>query len=321
MAVYVDDIILATSTEVMLNKIKTNLHNAFQIVDKGPIHYCLGIQVERIGNRGSIQIHQSQYIDDLLNKNNMQDCKPYYTPLNAGQKLVKSDESSNQVDATEYQSLIGSIMFLAVSTRPDILHSISKLSQFNVSPSTDHLVAVKHLLRYLKQTSNLKLVYLKTNEPLHSFVDADWAGNVDDRKSYTGYSFFLAGGAISWESKKQPSVALSSTEAEYMALSQASKEAVYLRNLIMELGFPKYVSDPIHIYCDNTGAQQLVKNPVYHARTKHIDIRHHYVRQIYEESIIELKYISTEDMIADILTKNLYRPKHEKFVKGLGLSV
>lgn len=279
MVVYVDDLILVTKTTDMMNNIKVFLSEKFEIVDKGKVHYCLGLQIERDSDRGRMKIGQSQHIKNLLRQCEMTECKPYYTPLDAGQKLVKCDKAECvKIEAEEYQSMVGSLMYLAISTRPDIAHSVSKLSQFNVAPHAKHLVAIKHLLRYLNATMDLKIVYAATEaKRLSVYVDADWGANLDNRKSYTGYTFLVAGGAVSWESRGQKSVALSSTEAEYMALSHAGKEAVYLYNISVELGFPEMVSGGITLSNDNLGAQQLVKNPVYHSRSKHIDIRYHYM--------------------------------------------
>lgn len=174
------------------------------------------------------------------------------------------------------------------------------------------------MLRYLK-TNDLSLVFKKTGKELVAFADADWASSCDDRKSYTGYTFMLAGASVSWESRKQQTVALSSTEAEYMALTAASKEAVYMRNFLKELGFDGLVKTPTMLIGDNLSSHQLVKNPVYHSRSKHIDIRYHYIREVYTKKIIELKYSPTEENIADVLTKNLSKPKHTYFSKMLGL--
>ncbi|KAH8392285.1 hypothetical protein KR215_004727 [Drosophila sulfurigaster] len=209
-------------------------------------------------------------------------------------------------------------MWVALTTRPDILHSVAKLAQRNQDPHSEHLAGVNHVLRYLASTSELKLHYKKCEQALVGYVDADWGGDHTDRRSYTGYVFYLAGGAISWKSEKQHSVALSSTEAEYMALSAACKEAVALRRLFIEIGCGDE-STPTFLYGDNLSAQQLAKNPVHHARTKHIDIRHHFVRDVVKEGHVTLKYVSTDLMIADILTKNLQKLKHTEFTNKMNL--
>ncbi|KAH8283294.1 hypothetical protein KR054_012523 [Drosophila jambulina] len=209
-------------------------------------------------------------------------------------------------------------MWLALSSRPDILHSVSNLAQRNKDPHSEHWTGVKHVLRYLASTKDLKLHYKSSNKALTGYVDADWGGDKTDRKSCTGYLFYLAGGPISWKSEKQRSVALSSTEAEYMALSSACKEAISLRRLILEIGCGEPGTSTI-MNTDNLSAQQLAKNPVHHSRSKHIDIRYHFVRDVVKEGQIVLKYLSTKEMIADILTKNLQKQKHWELTKKLSL--
>ena len=248
--IYVDDMIIAASCYEDLKAVKSQISSVFDIVDKGELSYYLGIQVERSSRK--IEIHQQKYIDELCKKFNLIECKPRYTPLDPGMKLAKGGcNPKEREDPTKYQSLIGALLYIAISTRPDIMYSVCKLSQFNVEPYTEHLVAAKHLLRYLKSTSGARLTYNKTCTNLTGYVDADWAGNIDDRRSYTGFVFLMGGGAVSWESKKQSSVALSSTEAEYMALSQASKEASYLRNLLNEFEYEKVSFKSIIIHSDN----------------------------------------------------------------------
>lgn len=155
----------------------------------------------------------------------------------------------------------------------------------------------------------MKLEYKATGVPLHGYVDADWGGDTLDRKSHTGFAFYLAGSAFSWESKKQNSVALSSTEAEYMALCTAAKEAVYLKGLLNEIGYMDK-NTSIVVYGDNLSAQQLAKNPVYHSRSKNIDIRYHFVREVVENKDVQLKYVPTDNMVADVLTKCVMKGKH-----------
>jgi hypothetical protein len=193
------------------------------------------------------------------------------------------------------------------------------LSQFNTHPHSEHLAAAKHILRYLNTTINFKLVYKKIGKNLEGFADADWAGNVDDRKSYTGFTFKLANAAVVWESRKQPTVALSSTEAEYMSLSSASRDAIYLVNLLSEIGFPQIVKIPVTIHGDNLSAMNLVKNPVYHARSKHIDIKVHFIRELYQNQQIELKYVPSSELCADVLTKILNKQRHQELITKLGI--
>lgn len=322
--VYVDDLIIASSSLESMNRIKGQINKEFELVDNGEISMYLGVNIERSSNRGSFKLSQRKYIENILEKYNMVDCKNVFTPLNPGVKLSKCNECTSfckKVDIKEYQSLIGSLLYLSICTRPDITFSVNKLSQFNHNPHEEHLNAAKHLLRYLSYTKKAYLLYDKGSETIQGFADADWGSDELDRKSYSGSVFVFAGAAINWESKKQSSVALSSTEAEYISLSQAGKEAVYLTNFVRELGFDDAIGGSITLRNDNLSAQQLIKNPVYHARSKHIDIRFHYVREIYEKQIIDLQYQQTDEMMADVLTKNLPRVKHEKFRTLLGIKL
>lgn len=207
-------------------------------------------------------------------------------------------------------------MYLAVMTRPDISYSVSYLSQYNDCFDTSHWKSAKRILRYLQHTKNFCLKYKKGSSQLLGFVDADWGSNVIDRRSYTGFCFKYSDCVVSWESTKQKTVALSTTEAEYMALSEASKEAVHLRNLLGEM---KGSFDCVLLYCDNQSSIKLSNNPVYHKRTKHIDVRHHYVREVIANKFIDLKYIKTNEMVADVLTKALPSIKHYKFLSDLGI--
>ena len=203
-------------------------------------------------------------------------------------------KNCSKVDVTNYQSLIGSLMYLAISTRSDIMHAVSSLARRNQDPHSEHEAGAKHVLRYLSKTLDLKLHYRKSGKSVEGYADADWASNNTDRKSYTGYSFFLAGSAFSWQSKKQDVFALSSTEAEYIALCTAAKEAVYLRRLLKEVGYSS--EDPILL----KGDIQISKNPVFHKRAKHIEIKYHYIRDVVERKEIELEYVSTNENVEKI---------------------
>ncbi len=208
-----------------------------------------------------------------------------------------------------------SLMYAATATRPDISFAVGVLSKFNSKPSEAHLTAAKRVIRYLKGTTDIALRYSKTVDGnLTGYSDADWAGDLDDRHSTTGNLFMMAGGAISWASKKQATVALSTAEAEYVALSAATQEIVWLRRLLTDL---KVLPDgPTTLMGDNQGAIAIAKNPVAHARTKHIDIRYHYIREAVQEGMIELCYCPTNEMVADLLTKPLPKGKFVELRKA-----
>lgn len=275
------------------------------------------MEIERESPTGPIAVSQRENIKHLLQRYGMEYCRDIATPLEPNHQVACFDEKCRKADQLEYQSLIGSPMCLGICTRPDIIHSVAKLSQKNCDPRVEHFTAAKRVLRYLKQTIDIQLRYERTGEPIKRYVDADWGGDASDRNSFTGHTFILAGGAISWESKKQRSVALSSTEAEYMALSAAAKEAIFINRLLNEV--LQQETTGVEIQSDNQGALHLVKNPVHHPRSKHIDIKNHHIRDLYENGFIKLKYCSTISMIADILTKNLSKIKHENCSELLGL--
>lgn len=317
-AVYVDDLIIISYDENEISAIKRKIANKFDIHDGGQLNYFLGMEIQRESTRGSISLCQKQFIINLLDKYGMQNCRPAATPLDPGYKMGCRNENCVKVNITQFQSLIGSLMYLAVLSRPDILHTVSKLSQRNTDPHSEDETAAKHVLRYLSATVDLKITYSKSGEQVMGFADADWANDLSDRKSYSGYAFFLGGSAFSWTSAKQSVVAMSSTEAEYVALSTAAKEAVYLRRLLLEIGWS--LDGPITICGDNISSHHIAKNPVHHKRTKHIDIKYHFVREKVECNEIILEYVPTDKNVADVLTKGLCKQKQQNFTKLLGLN-
>lgn len=314
--VYVDDILIVSNSIEKERFIKSKLSQAFKIKDLGPAKYCLGIEIRQ--EEDKIYLSQSGYIRDILMKLGMQDSKPVSTPLASGTKLTLETQE-NDDDNHPFRELIGALMYLAVGTRPDIAYAVSALSQFNSCHNHSHWIAAKRILRYLKGTTDLSLIYCKDEEEIKGYVDADWGGCIIDRRSYTGYTFILSGASISWESRKQRTVALSSTEAEYMALTCAAKEAIHLIGFMNELGFRELAK--VVIFNDNQSAEKLAANPVFHARSKHIDIKHHFVREALKRHPIKLLYLQTEKMIADVLTKPLTGPKHDFCAGGLGLTI
>jgi hypothetical protein len=314
-AIYVDDLVIATNNVENMKMVKEALQSVFKMKDLGPIHYCLGIEIKQDLEANTITMSQKKYSEEILKRFGMEDCKSLSCPLDANEKLKKAE--SEEDSEFPYQNLVGSLMYLAVSTRPDIAYAVSALSQFNSKPGIEHWNAAKRVLRYIRGTTDYTLTYRSTGMPIRGYVDADWANCTDDRRSYTGYAFILANAAVSWEAKKQRTVALSSTEAEYMALCEGTKEAIYLRNILEEIGINKA---PMTLFNDNQGAQQLVKNAIHHSRSKHIDVRYFFIKEAYEDNVIEPKYLNTERMPADVLTKPLHKPKHSICVKLLGLS-
>ena len=255
---------------------------------------------------------QRQYIQSLLKRYGLSQAKSATTPADVNVKLVKNDGVSKPVNQVNYQSMVGSLLYASIATRPDIAQAVGAVSKFNSCPTEAHLTTVKRIFRYLKGTINLCIKYERSaDNRLVGFSDADWAGDMNDRHSTAGNLFMMSGAAIAWSSKKQPVVALSTTEAEYVALSAATQEAVWLSRLLSDIKAPPQT--PILIKEDNQGTIAVARNPVSHSRTKHIDIKFHYVREALEDGIIDLIYCPTEQMTADILTKPLARKQFETF--------
>lgn len=217
-----------------------------------------------------------------------------------------------------YRELIGAFMYLSVGTRRDISNTVSRLAQWTNKLQKRHWLAAKRLLRYLAKTADVGLLYQRTGQHIFGYVDADWGGSAVDRRSYSGYAFLMSGAAVTWKSQKQKTVALSSTEAEYVSLAESAKEALYLRSLLRELDFCK--CDLILIYTDNRGAECLAGDPMFHARTKHIDIKYHFIRESISADKLFLKHLPSQEMVADVLTKPLPRVSHERCLVKLGLT-
>lgn len=315
-ALHVDDFLVFSNNDVEKSKLKKHLMSKFSVKDLGEAKFFLGLNIEK--NDGKVKVSQKTFILDLLKRFNMLDANPVSTPMECNVRLgLSKNEEENQSNSdVPYQSLIGSLMYLAVNTRPDIAYAISYLSQFNTCFNTSHWIAAKRVLRYLKGTINYSLTYECSDLNVKGYVDADWANNVLDRKSYSGFIFDMCNGPVSWEAKKQSCVTLSSTEAEYVAITQAAKECVFLKGLLKEL---VDYDEPIVVYNDNQSAQRLVYNPVFHNRTKHIDTKFHYIRETVKSNKVVLKYLPTDKMLADVLTKGLPKAKHVFCTKGMNL--
>ena len=317
-AVYVDDLIVIAKTPETIKKIKESLAARFKMKDLGKLHYCLGISIQHDEERGSLWMDQRQYIQLLLKRYGLSQAKTATTPADINVKLVKNDGVSKPVNPLNYQSMVRSLLYAAITTRPDIAQAVGAVSKFNSCPTEAHLTAVKRIFRYLKGTIDLCIKYERSADNcLVGFSDADWAGDLTDRHSTTGNLFMMSGAAIDWISKKQPVVALSTTEAEYVALSATTQEAVWLSILLTDIKAPPKA--PILIKEDNQGTIAVARNPVSHNRTKHIDVKFHYVREALEDGIIDLTYCPIEQMTADMLTKPLARQQFETFHLKMGL--
>ena len=305
-AVYVDDILIATETKQKMLEIKKLIAQKFEVKDLGELKSFLGVQVKIMPDE--ICIGQCGYTLRILEKFGMSDAKPVSTPMDVTQKLY-SVSSSSPVDKLLYQSAVGSLLYLSNWTRPDITYAVNTVAKFSSNPTQAHWTAIKRIMRYLKGTSGFGIRYVKASkQSILGYCDADWAGDADDRKSTSGYVFVLAGAPISWRSKKQTCVALCTAEAEYIALASAAQEAVWLRELINELDGP--LTEPTVVFDDSQCAIAMTKNPQFHGRAKHIEIKYHYIRGEVEKGTIKLSYCPTQNMMADILTKGLSKEKH-----------
>lgn len=311
--VYVDDLILTGNHEECINQTRRSLNSEFEMTDLGLLHYCIGIEVWQTSK--GIFISQQKYAAEILKAFGMIDAKPVGTPMEVNAKLSMED-SSVLVDIKKYRKLVGSLIFLC-NTRPDICFAVGVISRFSNQPREAHWAAGMRILKYIKGTLDHGIFYNPGLCNLHGYCDSDWAGDGDSRKSVSGYCFSLGSGIVSWISKKQPTVALSSTEAEYKAACFAACEAVWLRRILADLGVK--VATATTLQCDNQSCMAIAKNPVFHARTKHIEIQYHYVRELIEDEIIELEYCPTLDNQADIFTKALTTNLYYQHQQQLGI--
>lgn len=310
--VYVDDLLIASNSVQLMQLVKTQLSNKFDMTDLGEPSYLLGVQILRNKTNGTITLNQGKYIDDVLKRFGMSEAHGATTPLSAGIKLMKAPSVDNLppeekavVQAIPYKQAVGSLIYLTCLTRPDLAFPVHLVSQFLSAYNQEHWNQVKKILRYVKATRAYSVVYSRSQKPavLVGYTDSDWAVDPISRKSVGAYLFMLAGGPVSWTCKKNQNICLSSTEAEYKAATSAAKEAVWDRRCLADMGQKQ--KQPTTLYRDNMGAIALSGNPVFHSRTKHVAVHHHYIRDVIAEGEIDLKYIQTTDNLADVLTKSL----------------
>ncbi|GKA21489.1 putative RNA-directed DNA polymerase, partial [Tanacetum coccineum] len=318
--VYVDDIIVTGNNKGTIDNIICQLGSAFALKDLGPLNYVLGIEI--VPHVSGILLSQKKYILELLQSAGLSNCNPVSSPMVTSSSL-SLDDSTAFSNPVKYRQVVGSLQYVTLS-RPDIAFAVNKVCQYMHAPTENHWSAVKRILRYLHGTVEHGMLIRRSSgstlqaftdvlwkgnpdTSLEAFSDADWAGDSDDRRSTGGFAIYLGSNLISWTARKQRTVSRSSTEAEYKALADTVAELTWLQALLHELGI-RSSSTPI-LWCDNLGATYLSANPIFHARTKHVEIDYHFVREKVAQGDLRVQHISTHDQIADIFTKPLPTPR------------
>ena len=325
--VFVDDITIVSKDVNKISAVKDELRKSFKIKDLGPSSYLLGIKIDYDRESQTLKLSQRQYIVDMLSRFKLTDCNSVTTPMDPGARLSKalcpkSDDEREEMRTIPYMNAVGALMYLTVGTRPDIAFAVGKLVQFNSNPGRGHWQVVKHVFRYLKGTMDLKLTYYadQSNNPSHPFItysDSDHAGCIDTRRLVGGYAVKIGSGAVSWSSKKQSTVALSSTEAEYIATVAAGKEVLWMRSLLTELHYNPKNASPMFV--NNRSALTVLMDPQHHGRMKHLDINIHWIRDVIKKGVISPHHVPSDDNTADIFTKPLPRILIERHRRGLGV--
>ena len=315
-ALYVDDLLLFAATVEEIQPLKDALSATFEMKDMEEAKFVLGINITRDRAAKTLVIDQEHYIKDLLKEHDLDHQKAVPTPADSYASLGAREPGEPATDIKAYQRILGRLNWLVRACRPDIAFVVQRLSQFSHNPGAKHLGGAQHLLRYLSNTRTHGIKYTKAVQQLVGYTDSDFAAD-QSRKSTMGYIFLLAQGPITWSSKMQRSVSTSTAEAEYHALAYAGKEAVWIRNLLQQL--KQQQQEPTILYGDNQGAIALVKNPEFHARTKHIDVSAHYIRELEEDQVVKVQYKATDEMLADCLTKPLKTVQHQQNVEAMGI--
>uniref|UniRef100_A0A2N9J8U9 Integrase catalytic domain-containing protein n=1 Tax=Fagus sylvatica TaxID=28930 RepID=A0A2N9J8U9_FAGSY len=317
-----NDMLIVGQDANMVGSLKKELFKSFDMKDLGPARQILGMQILRDRKAKKLWLSQEKYVERVLERFNMKHAKPVSTPLGGHFKLSKkscpsSNKEKENMASIPYSSAVGSLMYAMVCTRPDIAHAVGVVSRFMVNPGKEHWEAVKWIFRYLRGSSKSCLSFGSSKPVLEGYTDADMAGDLDGRKSTSGFLFTFAGGAVSWQSKLQKCVALSTTEAEYIAATEAGKEMLWMKRFLQDLGLKQ---DEYVVHCDSQSALDLSKNSTYHSRTKHIDVRYHWLRLIVDQQLMQLRKIHTDKNPADMLTKVVPKEKLELCAGSAGMN-
>ena len=320
-ALYVDDIVVFGREKQKIDVMKKKLKKFHPMTDSGLVNKLLGIHFTW-GNR-SICLDQESYVSQILDEFGMANCKPSQMPISLSVQLSDDNPRLGRGEHKLFQRLIGRLIFLITATQPDISFAVNQLSQFLAEPRHVHLVAVKHVLRYIRATMDYRFVFGakgRQRQGLVAYADSAYTNSVRSR-STTGFVFMINGSPVTWTSRKQMVTAQSSMEAEYMAVSEAAKQAIWIRHFLYSIRKEEvYNMAPTTIYEDNQGAIKLADNPVIHPKTKHIAVRYHAIREHIASGEIRLEYLSTDQMVADGLTKATNHVTQERLVDGLGLA-
>jgi hypothetical protein len=296
-SLYVDDLIFTGNDQKLFDNFKISMEKNFAMTDLGRMRYFLGIEVKQ--TKEGIFMHQQKYACEILNRFNMENCNNVCNPIVSGNKL-KKDETGIACDSTNYKQMVGCLMYL-LATRPDLAFLVCLVARFMERPTKIHVAAVKRILRYLKGTTSYGLWYEKgKDDDLAGWSDSDYAGDLDDRKSTSGYVFMIGSKVVSWSSKKQPIFTLSTIEAEFIASANSACQGIWLSRILAQISKDK--KSCITIYCDNSSSIKLSKNPVMHGRSKHIDVRFHFLRDLTKDGKIQLVHCPSFEQIADIMT-------------------
>lgn len=320
--IFVDDSLVLYNNTLTFQDLTQHLKQHFEIRVL-PATRFIGIDIEQDKKNGRIFLHQHSYTVKLLDKFNMGNCNPKLTPSDPNVRFTKDGNPQEETADEEpligrYREILGGIMYLAVSTRPDIAQALNVLARFAENPKKEHMTGAKHLLAYLKGTTTCGLLF-DAGHPtiLTGYADADFGGDLIERKSTSGYIFLLSGGPIVWASRRQECVAQSTTEAELISVNEATREAVWLKRMLEEL--EPCSTSQIEIKCDNQSAIRLTNNSELHRRSKHIELKHFYVRQEQLKKNVKIVYIDSLNQLADGLTKGLPRPRFEELWSKLGV--
>jgi len=321
---YVDDMFIVGQNASRIDRLKKQLGMSFAMKDFGPAKQILGIRIIRDRNEKKLWLSQEKYIKGVLQRFHMEKAKAVSTPLGTHFKLSCKQSPSTQEEKTDmdkvpYASAVGSLIYAIVCTRPDLGHAVGSVSRFLSNPRREHWNAVKWIMRYLCSTSSLKLCFGSGKPVLVGYIDFDMVRDIDSRRSTSGYLITFGGRAIAWQSKLQKCVALSITEAEFIVITEACKEMLWVKKFLQELGFSqeRYV-----LLCDSQSAIHLGKNSTFHLKSKHIDVRYHWIRDVLNDKLLELEKVHVDENGFDRMTKSLSRWKFEIccLIAGLGIT-